>query len=536
MLLNEAAEKEMQRCCPDCGTVPGHTSMGQWFSLMRLNNECECCKGATGIKSLGSLNKVAMDWGKHVDEKIHNRKDRLIYISAAELYSHPDNPRKEIRDIEELTESVRVKGVMQNLTVVRGHYLTPAEIKKLEAETDLSSEMKKNLEKGWMPDGYTVIIGHRRLEAAKGAGLKVLPCRIAEMDYREQLTVMLMENVQRNDLTVYEQAKGFQLLLDLGDTVEGIAEKSGFSQTTVRRRVKLAELDEDKLKVASERQISLMDLDKLNQVEDIKLRNKLLDDIGTSNFNYAIRRALDDQERAKNNAKWRKFFLDAGLTEIDYGKCWDYSVCEKNYMQFVDLNEIEEFELNGDEQYFAINYGAVYFRKDKVDKEISEAEKEEQRKRAKLQKTRDKLDEAAERAYALRREFVFTISDAQAQKQMPTITEFLMRRVWGSECSGGYYMRYIRGNFTEEGGEMDIEYKEVAEKVQKKPYQSLLRHTYVLWADGPDVGYRAYYGHNENKHLDYIYDVLCRLGYEMSDEEKQLQDGTHKLFKVFEEE
>lgn len=536
MLLNEMAEKEMRRCCPDCGTVPGHTSMGQWFSLMRLNNECECCKGAADIKSLGSPNKVAMDWGKHVDEKIHNRKDRLIYISAAELYSHPDNPRKEIRDIEELTESVRVKGVMQNLTVVKGHYLTPAEIKKLEAETDLSSEMKKNLEKGWMPDGYTVIIGHRRLEAAKGAGLKVLPCRIAEMDYREQLTVMLMENVQRNDLTVYEQAKGFQLLLDLGDTVEGIAEKSGFSQTTVRKRIKLAELDEEKLKKASERQLSLFDLEQLNRVEDIQLRNKLLDDIGTSNFNYAIRRALDDQERAKNNAKWRKFFLDKGLKEIDYGHCWNYTPCDTNYLQFVELNEKEEVKLNGDEQYFAINYGAVYFRKDKVEKEISEAEKEERRKRAKRREVEDKLDEATKRAFWLRRAFVFSVSENAARDNIGTIVEFLMKKEWTEEGKGGYYMRYICGEFTKEGGEKNVKYEEIKKTVEKNPYQSLLRHAYVLWADSRDVSYCAYYGHSENKRLDYIYDVLCRLGYEMSDEEKQLQDGTHKLFKVFEEE
>ncbi len=534
-MLNEKAAREIKRCCPDCGAIPGLGGIGKDFTLVRLGKECDCCKGAEDIKSLGSPNKVAMDWGNYVNEKIQKRQGRLIYISATELFPHPDNPRKEIRDIEELTESVKVKGVMQNLTVVRGHYLTPAEIKKLEAETELSSEMEKNLEKGWMPDGYTVIIGHRRLEAAKGAGLEVLPCRIADMDYKEQLTVMLMENVQRNDLTVYEQAKGFQLLLDLGDTIENIAEKSGFSQTTVRRRVKLAELDEDKLKAASERQISLMDLDKLNRVEDIKLRNKLLDDIGTSNYNNAIRRALDDQERAKNNAKWRKFFLDAGLKEIDYGKCWGYSVCEKSYMPFVDLNAMEEFELNGDEQYFAINYGAVYFRKDKVKEELTETQKEEEKKRAKREKATEQLKEATKRAYELRREFVFGVSESTAKDNIGTMTKFLMKKEWTEEGRGGYYMRYVRGEFTKEGGEKNIEFAEIEKTVEKNPYQSLLRHAYVLWADGPDVGYRTYYGHNENKRLDYIYDVLCRLGYEMSDEEKQLQDGTHKLFKVFEE-
>ena len=379
-MLNEKAEKEMLRCCPDCGIIPGLTSVGKEFSLSRLNNECECCRGAREIKVLGNPNKVAMEWGEYVNDKIQKRSGRLVYISASELFPHPDNPRKEIRDIEELTESVKVKGVMQNLTVVKGHHLSEEEIKKFDAEAETNPEIKKNLEKGWMPDRYTVIIGHRRLEAAKGAGLGVLPCRIADMDYKEQLTVMLMENVQRNDLTVYEQAKGFQLLLNLGDTIENIAEKSGFSKTTVRRRVKLAELDEGKLKAASERQISLMDLDKLNQVEDIETRNELLDSIGTANFNNAVMRAIGSQEREKNTAKWRKVMIEAGLAEIPYSECYNgtYTMCERSFLEFSELDNIENFEKSEDEKYFAINYNTVYFRKD-YSKEIAKVNAAEER-------------------------------------------------------------------------------------------------------------------------------------------------------------
>ena len=59
-------------------------------------------------------------------------------------------------------------------------------------------------------DGYTVVIGHRRLAAAKLAGLRELPCVITEMTLQEQLRTMLMENMQRTDLTVYEQAQAFR--------------------------------------------------------------------------------------------------------------------------------------------------------------------------------------------------------------------------------------------------------------------------------------------------------------------------------------
>jgi len=151
----------------------------------------------------------------------------IKYIPVKKLWQHPDNPRKDLGDVSELAESIKVNGVLQNLTVV-----------------PLIGEITKK----WDGESYRVIIGHRRLAAAKLAGLEELPCVVVEMSEREQLSTMLTENMQRSDLTVYEQAQGFQMMLDMGDTVEDIAEKSGFSATTVRRRVKLLELDKDKLR------------------------------------------------------------------------------------------------------------------------------------------------------------------------------------------------------------------------------------------------------------------------------------------------
>lgn len=214
-------------------------------------------------------------------EEIRNRRDRermdeallaslgdddddtadggLVYIPIEQLYPHPDNPRKDLGDLTELADSIKANGVLQNLTVVP------------RAE-----------------GGYTVVIGHRRLAAAKLAGLEALPCVVADMDSRSQVQTMLMENIQRSDLSVYEQAQGFQMMLDMGASVEEIAKKSGFSQTTVRRRVKMMELDQDELKEVSSRQISLSDFDRLAQIEDIKTRNKVLKDIGTYNFDGAV--------------------------------------------------------------------------------------------------------------------------------------------------------------------------------------------------------------------------------------------------------
>lgn len=64
-------------------------------------------------------------------------------------------------------------------------------------------------------------------------------------------------------MTVYEEAKGCQLLLDLGDTVAEVAEKTGFSESKIRRRVKLCELDEEAFKESQIRQPTLQDYDRL---------------------------------------------------------------------------------------------------------------------------------------------------------------------------------------------------------------------------------------------------------------------------------
>lgn len=82
----------------------------------------------------------------------------LTYIPVDQIYPHPDNPRKHLGDLGELSDSIKKNGIYQNLTVV-----------------PLKSKLKPNMKL----NGYTVIIGHRRLEAAKLAGLTEVPCVIA---------------------------------------------------------------------------------------------------------------------------------------------------------------------------------------------------------------------------------------------------------------------------------------------------------------------------------------------------------------------
>lgn len=204
---------------------------------------------------------------------------QIVNIAIDRLFPHSDNPRKDLGDLSELAASIKASGILQNLTVVPD-------------EPDNSNT------------DFTIIIGHRRYAAAKIAGLTELPCVVVEMSEREQLQTMLVENMQRSDLTVYEQAQGFQMMLNMGDSVAEIAEKSGFSQTTIRRRVKLLDLDRQKFQKAEARGATLNDyleLDKLDSPED---KNKALDAIGTANFNSVLKSLISEQEIRKKFAEW----------------------------------------------------------------------------------------------------------------------------------------------------------------------------------------------------------------------------------------
>lgn len=179
--------------------------------------------------------------------------NNIIELEVDKLIPNPHNPRKDLGDILELTMSIQAKGIMQNLTVIP------------------QSEDS---------DKYIVLIGHRRLAAAQAAGLKTVPCKIIDnMPISEQIGVMLLENIQRNDLTIPEQAQSFQMMLDLGDTVEGIVNKTGFSKSTIHHRLNIAKLDQEVLEKRlndQTHQITLKDLMALEAVESVEKRNEIL--------------------------------------------------------------------------------------------------------------------------------------------------------------------------------------------------------------------------------------------------------------------
>ncbi len=133
------------------------------------------------------------------------------------------------------------------------------------------------------------------------------------------------------------------------------------------------------------------------------------------------------------------------------------------------------------------------------------------------------------RAFELRLEFVLSVTEPQAREHFPVIVEYALRKNWTATFGTGWYNRYKHDAFL---GEKDAKtnYESVASVVTATPYVALLRDTYLDLGDDERTGMDYDRKYRKDERLCAIYDFLCRIGYEMSDEEKQLLDGTHELY------
>jgi ParB family transcriptional regulator, chromosome partitioning protein len=133
-------------------------------------------------------------------------------IPVDQIRPNPDQPRKTLGDLRELTESIREKGVLEPLLV----RFVPRE------------------------DCYYIISGERRYHAARGGGLREVPCIEKTADDAETLEIALIENMQRKDLTPFEEADGLhRLATQFEYTHDDMAKKIGRARSSVTETLSL---------------------------------------------------------------------------------------------------------------------------------------------------------------------------------------------------------------------------------------------------------------------------------------------------------
>lgn len=445
---------------------------------------------------------------------------KIEYINVNLLHPHPDNPRKDLGDLTELADSIKAKGVLQNLTVVPD---------KLDG-------------------GYRIIIGHRRHAAAKLAGLNDLPCVVTEMTPQEQFETMMVENVQRTDLTVYEQAEGFQMMLDMGGSVEQVAQKTGFSESTVRNRVKLLKLDKKKFQEGEKRGATMTDYLKLNAIQDPDRRNKVLSTIGTSEFNNSLKSAIADEalqarmERVinyfRNEQDWCREKTDENCS---YSGSYRYYTSYDRYNEKDPVPPADADTVDYIWSITASNCVTVY---KEVSKESDRPMSAETQKKMKLRddlgEIKDELSRISRKHLELRDDFINDFTAVNNHEE--DIEEFAAKALI---CLGNGYVHLmdtdrlgnLLGVSRNEKGILDNE--GLKSQLFNRPQYTLLCAAYTLMEDVgqkyfgsgswiTDVGFPPQY--EKNHYLDVIYEGLVSIGYEMSEEEIQMKYGTHPLF------
>jgi len=443
---------------------------------------------------------------------IKNIANNIIDLDIFCLEHHPKNPRQDLGDLTELADSIREKGVLQNLTVVPNDHGT-----------------------------YYVVIGNRRLEAAKMAGLESLPVVIrSDMSEAEQQAVMLLENMQRNDLDPYEQAHGFQMCLDLGMTEDDLKKETGFSKKTIRHRLNLLKLDHDKFKKGVERGATLQDYIDLEQIKDEKVKDEVLKSIGTRDFRYNLNLALENQKIEKLKAKVIEKLQLQGIVEVDkqpegygYFKCFYGKHDYKEFLKEEPLEKAEEYCFRADSTF-------IYLYKKRDNEQNKKLEIPVKKEPTEEEKAKEKIILKANAAYQARLEFV-----QGKMKELPTDIQTLY------DLSSFYmsikeklidtsYMVYFEKNFeviTGNSAEDRIKKPETAKEMIRLLFALIYSEFELndssnilepIWRGSRCNEYRS----DQKEPLESYYQWLESFGYAASEEEKQIMFGTHPLYGV----
>ena len=150
--------------------------------------------------------------------------NKVVQIAAEDIVPNPHQPRRNFdgAELSMLCESIKQNGILQPLTIRR---------------TDNGS-------------GYELISGERRLRAAKLAGLTDVPCIIIDVTERNSAVLALVENIQRQDLSYFDEAYAIDKLIDFyGMTQEDAAIRLGKAQSTIANKLRLLRFTQEEMEL-----------------------------------------------------------------------------------------------------------------------------------------------------------------------------------------------------------------------------------------------------------------------------------------------
>lgn len=165
-----------------------------------------------------------------VENSASAAEEGAVTVKISEIEPNRDQPRKEFDSaaLSELADSISQHGVLQPLLL-----------------------------RPMLSGGYRIVAGERRWRAARMAGLSEVPAVIREMTDTEEMLFALIENLQREDLSPLEEAKGYRTLIETqGMTQEEVSQTVGKSRPTVTNALRLLNLPEDIQKMLEQGEIT----------------------------------------------------------------------------------------------------------------------------------------------------------------------------------------------------------------------------------------------------------------------------------------
>ncbi len=212
--------------------------------------------------------------------------NKVLEIGVSLIKPNPSQPRKSFYsdELTKLAKSISQEGILQPL-IVR------------------------------INDGeYELVSGERRLRAAKIAGLKTVPCIIVNMTERNSALMALVENIQREDLSFFEEAGAIQSLISVyGMTQEDAAIRLGIAQSTVANKLRLLRIPGDEQQVIMDMGLSERHARALLRLESKSDRIDVLERIHKYKLNVEMTEAyiskLLEGKRKKESYKKRSPIL-----------------------------------------------------------------------------------------------------------------------------------------------------------------------------------------------------------------------------------
>ena len=211
------------------------------------------------------------------EEALSERWDagRICSLPVENIEVSPYQPRREFEELSlfSLANSIRDNGILQPLTVRR---CSPA------AKTTDMQPICPNEEQ------YQLICGERRLRAAKSIGMKTVPCIVLDADNRRAAELALIENLQRENLNLFEQASAIAALIDMhAMTQEQIARALSVSQSYIANKLRLLRLTADEREVILSSHLTERHARAFLRIKDLELRRTTVRETARTSMNVA---------------------------------------------------------------------------------------------------------------------------------------------------------------------------------------------------------------------------------------------------------